>query len=67
MVGIPVIADQLSNVNRLVKLGVAVRLPLNEISKESLQEAITKVAENAAYVDLPIIMFSVPKKFINTG
>jgi len=49
LVGLPAIADQEDNVSKLVRLGVAKQLSINDFTSESLREAIIEVAENKRY------------------
>lgn len=47
MLGIPQIADQMSNVNRVVELGMGLRLDLDLLEKEAFKRAILDVATNS--------------------
>ncbi|KAJ8918834.1 hypothetical protein NQ315_011120 [Exocentrus adspersus] len=49
MVGIPIFADQKMNVALSVKKGLAVHLPLKELSEGTLIAAITEVIRNPVY------------------
>lgn len=46
MVGIPIFAEQVNNIVKLVEIGVALKMNLLELTKASLKNAILEVAEN---------------------
>ncbi|XP_025985910.1 UDP-glucosyltransferase 2 isoform X2 [Solenopsis invicta] len=43
LIGLPVLADQITQVNKMVSLGVAKRLDLTDLSKESLNATIREI------------------------
>lgn len=49
MVGIPLMADQHFNIKTYVKKGVAIKIELQEITTETLTNAISQVLENPVY------------------
>lgn len=46
MVGIPIVGDQKMNVARSVQKGIAVHLPFQELSEESLSAALKEILNN---------------------
>lgn len=52
IVGIPFIADQEMNAQRLEKMGVGLNLDYATITKEKLKNALIDVAENNMYVSM---------------
>lgn len=46
MVGIPIFGDQRMNVARCVQKGIAVHLPFQELSGETLREALVEILDN---------------------
>lgn len=51
IIGIPVLGDQKSNVNRIVSKGFGILLEYNSITKESFKSAILEVITNKKYYD----------------
>ncbi|XP_055526351.1 UDP-glucosyltransferase 2-like isoform X2 [Wyeomyia smithii] len=49
VVGIPFFADQYQNVDKLVRAGVALRLPLPHLNRNSLTEVIQAILQNDRY------------------
>ncbi|XP_063241754.1 UDP-glucosyltransferase 2-like [Bacillus rossius redtenbacheri] len=49
VVGIPLFADQEGNINHLLELGMATKLNYEDITKESLVNAIRRVIDNSSY------------------
>ncbi|KAJ8918833.1 hypothetical protein NQ315_011119 [Exocentrus adspersus] len=49
MIGVPVFGDQKMNVALSVKKGVAVHLPLMQLSEDSLYAALTEIINNSEY------------------
>jgi len=49
LVGFPIIYDQTYQVRNIVRLGVGVHLPLDNLSKESIEATIHEVISNTRY------------------
>ncbi|XP_043468543.1 UDP-glucosyltransferase 2-like [Leptopilina heterotoma] len=49
MIGFPVFGDQFTNVQRLVKKGMAISMDYKTVTEESLTEALNSVLYNASY------------------
>lgn len=49
LIGIPMLWDQMYNVQYIKKLGVGVHLHFNNISKESIETAVYEVINNKRY------------------
>lgn len=49
LVGFPVVWDQIYQVQNIVRLGIGVRLQLNNLSRESIETSVHEVINNKRY------------------
>lgn len=63
VIGFPVLWDQMYNVQYFKKLGIGVHLHSNNISKESIEAAISEVISNKKYHCINYIFLHIQSPF----